>query len=93
MLMFSLRYSMADVCLSNSKRVWIKASAARNMIETSILVSLLRSCRTVLHTETLLTGLSMRELIHQFKWQTLVLFKCLLLQPKVRHEHPSKGQC
>lgn len=25
----------------------------------------------------------MRELIHQFKWQTLVLFKCLLLQPKV----------
>ncbi|KAI4753618.1 hypothetical protein E4T52_01607 [Aureobasidium sp. EXF-3400] len=28
-------------------------------------------------------GLSMRELIHQFKWQTLVLFKCLLLQPKV----------
>ena len=36
-----------------------------------------------LHTDTLLTGLSMRELIHQFKWQTLVLFKCLLLQPKV----------
>ncbi|KAI5204309.1 hypothetical protein E4T38_04756 [Aureobasidium subglaciale] len=28
-------------------------------------------------------GLSMRELIHQFKWQTLVLFKCLLLQPKM----------
>lgn len=29
-------------------------------------------------------GLSLREIIHQFKWQTLVLFKCLLLQPKVR---------
>lgn len=29
------------------------------------------------------TGLSMRELIHEFKYQTLVLFKCLLLQPKV----------
>jgi len=28
-------------------------------------------------------GLSLREIIHQFKWQTLVLFKCLLLQPKV----------
>lgn len=28
-------------------------------------------------------GLSLRELIHHFKWQTLVLFKCLLLQPKV----------
>lgn len=29
-------------------------------------------------------GLSLREIIHQYKWQTLVLFKCLLLQPKVR---------
>ncbi|KAI7121258.1 hypothetical protein KC352_g32952, partial [Hortaea werneckii] len=28
-------------------------------------------------------GLSLRELLHQFKWQTLVLFKCLLLQPKM----------
>jgi hypothetical protein len=28
-------------------------------------------------------GLSLRELIHEFKWQTLVLFKCALLQPKV----------
>jgi hypothetical protein len=29
------------------------------------------------------TGISLRELIHEFKWQTLVLFKCALLQPKV----------
>jgi len=29
-------------------------------------------------------GLSLREIVHTFKWQTLVLFKCLLLQPKVR---------
>jgi len=29
-------------------------------------------------------GLSLRELVHTYKWQTLVLFKCLLLQPKVR---------
>lgn len=28
-------------------------------------------------------GLSLRELIHEFKYQTLVLFKCCLLQPKV----------
>ncbi|KAF2101229.1 hypothetical protein NA57DRAFT_72671 [Rhizodiscina lignyota] len=28
-------------------------------------------------------GLSLRELIHEFKWQTLVLFKCLLLQRKM----------
>ena len=29
-------------------------------------------------------GLSLRELLHTFKWQTLVLLKGLLLQPKVR---------
>ncbi|KAL1305307.1 hypothetical protein AAFC00_002210 [Neodothiora populina] len=28
-------------------------------------------------------GLSLRELVHHFKWQTLVLFKCLILQPKM----------
>ncbi|KAH6629477.1 LAlv9 family protein [Boeremia exigua] len=28
-------------------------------------------------------GISLRELIHEFKWQTLVLFKCALLQRKV----------
>ncbi|KAF2837340.1 hypothetical protein M501DRAFT_202322 [Patellaria atrata CBS 101060] len=28
-------------------------------------------------------GLSLRELIHEFKYQTLVLFKCCLLQPKM----------
>lgn len=31
-------------------------------------------------------GLSLRELVREFKWQTLVLFKCLLLQPKVSEE-------
>ncbi len=29
-------------------------------------------------------GMSLRELIHEYKWQTLVLLKCCLLQPKVR---------
>ena len=28
-------------------------------------------------------GLSLREFIHEFKYQTLVLLKCCLLQPKV----------
>lgn len=28
-------------------------------------------------------GLSLREIVHEFKYQTLVLFKCMLLQPKV----------
>ncbi|KAF4460361.1 hypothetical protein FALBO_12866 [Fusarium albosuccineum] len=28
-------------------------------------------------------GMSLRELIHEFKWQTLVLLKCYLLQPKM----------
>lgn len=32
-------------------------------------------------------GMSLRELIHEFKWQSLVLFKCALLQPKVRSIH------
>jgi hypothetical protein len=29
-------------------------------------------------------GMSLRELIHEYKWQTLVLLKCCLLQPKVK---------
>ncbi|KAL5615001.1 hypothetical protein BROUX41_005067 [Berkeleyomyces rouxiae] len=28
-------------------------------------------------------GLSLREFVHEFKWQTLVLLKCCLLQPKM----------
>ncbi|KAG4026196.1 hypothetical protein MFRU_043g00030 [Monilinia fructicola] len=28
-------------------------------------------------------GMSLRELVKEFKWQTLVLFKCCLLQPKM----------
>ena len=32
-------------------------------------------------------GLSLREMIHEFKYQTLVLFKALLLQPKVQIIH------
>ena len=32
---------------------------------------------------TLLLGPSLREIVHEYKHQTLVLFKCCLLQPKV----------
>ncbi|PNS16860.1 hypothetical protein CAC42_4824 [Sphaceloma murrayae] len=37
------------------------------------------------HTEESdnLLGFSLREIVHTYKWQTLVLFKCLLLQPKM----------
>jgi hypothetical protein len=28
-------------------------------------------------------GMSLRQLVREFKWQTLLLFKCCLLQPKV----------
>lgn len=30
-------------------------------------------------------GLSLREMIREFRWQALVLLKCCLLQPKVSH--------
>ena len=32
-------------------------------------------------------GMSLRELVREFRWQTLVLFKCCLLQPKVSKIH------
>ena len=31
----------------------------------------------------ILAGLSLREFVYEFKYQALVLFKCVLLQPKV----------
>ena len=36
-------------------------------------------------------GLSLRELIHEYKHQTLVLFKCCLLQPKVTKTRKKSG--
>lgn len=38
-------------------------------------------------------GMSLREMIHEFRWQTLVLLKCCLLQPKVRRNGPRGSQC
>jgi hypothetical protein len=34
-------------------------------------------------------GMSLRQLVREFKWQTLVLFKCCLLQPKVSDCSPT----
>ena len=36
--------------------------------------------------ELIQAGLSLRELIHEYRHQTLVLFKCALLQAKVDHK-------
>ena len=33
-------------------------------------------------------GMNLRELVHEFRWQTLVLLKCCLLQPKVTATKP-----
>lgn len=38
-------------------------------------------------------GMSLREMIHEFRWQTLVLLKCCLLQPKVRRTVSGCSQC
>ncbi|KAK6428727.1 hypothetical protein LTR95_015129 [Oleoguttula sp. CCFEE 5521] len=38
---------------------------------------------TELQEEDQYFGLGLRELVHRYKWQTLVLLKCLLLQPKM----------
>lgn len=38
-------------------------------------------------------GLSLRELIHEYRHQTLVLFKCCLLQPKVTRPREKTFKC
>ena len=37
-------------------------------------------------------GMSLRELVREFRWQTLVLLKCCLLQPKVGAEPEGKNR-
>lgn len=37
-------------------------------------------------------GMSLRQLVREFKWQTLVLFKCCLLQPKVSARIELRGK-
>ncbi|KAL1969395.1 hypothetical protein VTN77DRAFT_9588 [Rasamsonia byssochlamydoides] len=61
--------------------------AQRDFSDTDILKkfreSLLVSLRNEEARKDQYLGLSLREMIHEFKFQTLVLFKCLLLQPKM----------
>lgn len=38
-------------------------------------------------------GMSLREMVHEFKWQALVLLKCCLLQPKVRRRRSIEWIC
>lgn len=56
------------------------------MNATSFSVSLLVKLKPFLQTDKH-RGLSLREIIHEYKHQTLVLFKCCLLQPKVAFAH------
>lgn len=49
--------------------------------ETFTLVRTVDKPSVILRLTTL--GLPLRELIHEYKYQILVLFKCCLLQPKV----------
>lgn len=52
-------------------------------IGTNILVSYLGLLLRLWSERTDMPGLSLRELVYEFRHQTLVLFKCALLQPKV----------
>ncbi|OAL69755.1 hypothetical protein A7D00_5794 [Trichophyton violaceum] len=60
--------------------------AQRDFTDTDILQKFWEGLKISLKNEDLHKdehfGLSLREMIHEFKHQTLVLFKCLLLQPK-----------
>ncbi|KAI1938073.1 hypothetical protein LOZ66_003661 [Ophidiomyces ophidiicola] len=61
--------------------------AQRDFSDTDILKKFWESLKDCLNGEAGQNdhhlGLSLREMIHEFKHQTLVLFKCLLLQPKM----------
>ncbi|EGE09398.1 hypothetical protein TEQG_08299 [Trichophyton equinum CBS 127.97] len=61
--------------------------AQRDFTDTDILQKFWEGLKISLKNEDLHKdehfGLSLREMIHEFKHQTLVLFKCLLLQPKM----------
>ncbi|EER27183.1 hypothetical protein CPC735_025190 [Coccidioides posadasii C735 delta SOWgp] len=60
--------------------------AQRDFSDTDILKKFWESLRDSLNNEAQKDhhlGLSLRAMIHEFKHQTLVLFKCLLLQPKM----------
>ncbi|KAL8858763.1 MAG: hypothetical protein Q9178_004680 [Gyalolechia marmorata] len=61
--------------------------AQRDFADVDILKKFQESLSRNLHdtedTQDLYLGLSLRELIHEYKHQTLVLLKCIILQPKM----------
>ncbi len=65
----------------NSKKASRQPFEIRRMTEINTWVLILASFNTFLLLISV--GLSLREFIHEYKHQTLVLFKCCLLQPKV----------
>ena len=71
--------------LSFVTKAWF---AQRDFVDTTVLrdfqESLAKSFRDREDEKDQFFGLSLRELIHDYKYQVLVLFKCLLLQPKAR---------
>lgn len=70
--------------LSIVTRAWF---AQKDFTDVTILEdfrdSLAKSVQEVADERDQYLGLSLRECLHEFKWQTLVLFKCLLLQKKM----------
>lgn len=70
-------------CGSNSKRACNEACTTRMTTRINILVRTWARGNNTWRAVLTCIGLSLRELIREFKWQTLVLFKCCLLQPKV----------
>lgn len=58
-----------------------------SIIGINILVSYLGAPLRLQIDRTDISGLSLRELVYEFRHQTLVLFKCALLQPKVASLH------
>ncbi|KZF23456.1 hypothetical protein L228DRAFT_267461 [Xylona heveae TC161] len=70
--------------LSVVTKAWF---AQRDFSDVDIIKEFQASLKQTLHDNDAdkdqYLGLSLREMIHEFKYQTLVLFKCCLLQPKM----------
>ncbi|KAL8902836.1 MAG: hypothetical protein Q9207_004348 [Kuettlingeria erythrocarpa] len=58
-------------------------SVAPQMSQEKFQESLSTNLQDTEDERDLYLGLSLRELLHEYKYQTLVLFKCCLLQPKM----------
>ncbi|KAH2087872.1 hypothetical protein KXW32_004045 [Aspergillus fumigatus] len=54
-----------------------------DILKVGLILALCSKATSIANVANLWKGLSLREMIHEFKYQTLVLFKALLLQPKM----------